>query len=99
MQPPLIYTYSICEHTCTITHIVMILVKYQNSPKLALAKFFKTYVYMYVHNYTFEVYTEIHPQFDGIDNSGLNGLSHYPEILQGHPLWTNHIVTLNQLLQ
>ena len=50
-------------------------------------------------SHTFEVHAELHPQPQCIDHSGLNGLPHYPKLLQGHPHRTNHVVPLNQLLE
>lgn len=56
-----------------------------------------TCIYTYTH--TFEVYTEINPQSEGINYPCLDGLPQDRKLSEQHPFWSNNIVALDQLLQ
>ena len=51
------------------------------------------------YTHTFEVHAEVHPQPEGVDHSGLNGLSEDSKLSEQHALGAYHVVPLYQLLQ
>ena len=73
---------------------------HSNNCKMAGCVFLIPHVMIELHYlHTFEVDTKIHPHFEGIDDTSLNGLLHDSEVLEGHAFWSYHVITLYQFLQ